>query len=618
METSMPVGTLEELENIIAERNLYPVFQPIYEFITPAIVGYEALIRGPADSGLHSPIALFETAKRHDLLSALEYICRDIACEHFARSLLPGKLFLNISPMSFVDQHHENGVTSQIIRKHGIAADRIVIELSEQYPMDDYSLIRLATTHYRRMGFEIAIDDLGAGYAGLRIWSEIAPDHVKIDRHFIENINDDSIKREFVRSIHDIARGLGCNVIAEGIETSAELEVLRSIGIHYGQGYLLGRPVQMPSQNIPASLVDQIRNQPASNLSHHIETVEAMTDMTMSIPPDTTLEATAELMRKHPELQSIPVVNANGEPTGIIIRNRVVELFLGRFGRELYAKKPVADFMETPIVFDCQTSIQDVSRTLTADSRLDISMDLIVTRNGLYLGTGKLRTLLQRITELQLRSARYANPLTLLPGNVPIYEWIDGLLSKESEFHIAYFDINYFKPYNDRYGYGRGDEVILKLGEILQQQVNPKRDFVGHIGGDDFVIIFTSLDWELRCKAVQDEFMRQTSSFYNAEDRVAGGIYSDDRRGNRQFFPILSLAIGVVNPDPTRVHSHHDVATLASDAKCQAKREGGPCLFVSRRRGGNFHEGTDDESNGRLITPTITRWAPAPTRSSAA
>lgn len=105
-----------------------------------------------------------------------------------------------------------------MLREYGIAPSQIVIELTEQAPTDDFQLLQTALHHYRDMGFSIALDDLGAGYSSLRLWSELRPDYVKIDRHFIDGIHQDALKREFVGSILQIARASRAQVIAEGIE----------------------------------------------------------------------------------------------------------------------------------------------------------------------------------------------------------------------------------------------------------------------------------------------------------------------------------------------------------------------------------------------------------------
>ncbi|WP_295396492.1 EAL domain-containing protein [uncultured Thiodictyon sp.] len=104
------------------------------------------------------------------------------------------------------------------------------------------------------MGFEIAIDDLDEGFSGLRLWSEIRPDYVKIDQHFIHNIHLDPVKLQFVRSIQAIAAKAGAKIIAEGIESSAELSVIRDLGIAYGQGYFIARPTAAPSREISESI----------------------------------------------------------------------------------------------------------------------------------------------------------------------------------------------------------------------------------------------------------------------------------------------------------------------------------------------------------------------------
>ena len=162
---------------------------------------------------------------------------------------------------------------------------------------------------------------------------------------------------------------------------------------------------------------------------------------------------------------------------------------------------------------------------------------------------------------------------------------------------MAYFDLNNFKPYNDIYGYSRGDKIIMMLSDVLKENIDQDKDRLGHIGGDDFVIVFNSDDWHERCESILDSFREEVKAYYNEEDLSNNGIYSEDRRGERQFFPILSLAIGIVDPNPSLCNSHHDVAVLATDAKHQAKKMGGNVLFVSRRRGNDRSYLSNDESN---------------------
>jgi EAL domain-containing protein (putative c-di-GMP-specific phosphodiesterase class I) len=123
----------------------------------------------------------------------------------------------------------------------GIPPSQVVIELTEQSPTEDFALLDTALHHYRAMGFSIALDDLGAGYSSLRLWSELRPDYVKIDRHFIDGIHLDAVKREFVGSILKMAKASRAQVIAEGIELPEELAVLAEMGVDLLQGYLMNR-----------------------------------------------------------------------------------------------------------------------------------------------------------------------------------------------------------------------------------------------------------------------------------------------------------------------------------------------------------------------------------------
>lgn len=575
------------LTDIIQQQRLYPVFQPIVDLCTGECLGHEALIRGPRNTPLHAPYHLFNAAIRNHLLHRLELLCRRRSLECFADQPLAGKLLLNVSASLLSTPEHQHGFTADLLQELGIPQENIVIELSEQHPFDHHGLTRSAVEHYRQMGFRIAIDDLGSGYSGLKLWSELQPDYVKIDMHFVRNIDRDSVKREFVRSICNIGHTLRCHIIAEGIETRDELHTLQEMGVRYGQGFLLGRPTQTPRLQIEPQLIRHgyLQSRAAEPGLAQADTARALVRSVPTVSPQDSLADVSEIFRALPGAASIPVVQ-DGEPVGVVRRAELLELFSTQYGRALYEQKPVSRLMRTDaLIVASDTPLARVSRMITEqDESALLQQEMIIVQDGCYLGLASVRDLLKRITELKIHNARHSNPLTLLPGNVPINQEIDSLLQRACDFHIAYFDLNHFKPFNDCYGYSRGDQVIRRLGGLLTAHADSESDFVGHIGGDDFVVLFRSRDWRARCARVISAFDQQVQSLYRASDLAAGGIWSQDRNGQAAFFPLLSLAVGVVHPDPYKCSSYHEIAELAADAKKQAKLQTGSALFLSSRR----------------------------------
>lgn len=570
-----------EFESILEKRLLTPVFQPIVNISSAKGLGYEALIRGPVNSELHSPIALFDAAKNQGLLADLEYTCREMSCQRFSELEGPGKLFINVSPMVLLDDGFREGITQGILDRYGLRADRIVIELSEQYPLDDYELINKAADHYREMGFEIALDDIGAGYAGLRTWNEMRPDYVKIDRHFIDQIDKDFAKQEFVSSIQKIASNLNCKVIAEGIETQGQLQTLQSLGVLLGQGYFLGRPETYLEYSVPEALGDYFK--PVSDKADRLLAGD-ITEQVQTITPDTLFEDLINVFRRDKNLSCLPVV-IDEYFVGNIDRHNILELLAWPFSHDLYRRKQAKDVMDSEcMVVDRHTPLEDISKQLALQESRDVDNHFIITDSGRFFGVIQTHHLFKKMTEAQLLNARYANPLTQLPGNLIIDKTMADWMSANKDFRVAYLDLNNFKPFNDYYGYKPGDEVIVELARITERLVCSRRDFFGHIGGDDFVVLFQSSDWSRRCHQILAEFDAYVPGLYDDSALEKGGISGIDRSGNASFFPLLSLAIGIVHPDFESVSSIHDITTLAAEAKHGAKKESGSCVFINRRR----------------------------------
>lgn len=586
-----------ELTKILNDKQLTPHFQPIVSLSQKKIMGYEALIRGPSDSPLHSPFNLFDTAERFDLSTKLEYICRELTIKRYASLNIKEKLFINVSPSVLLQPDFKKGETLKLLNQFGVDPRSVVIELTEHQPTDDFQLMLEAVTHYRKMGFEIAIDDLGAGYSGLRLWSELQPEYVKIDMHFIQGIHNDPIKLNFVRSIQNIASSLNCHVIAEGIETEDEFKAVEQLGITHAQGYYFARPTAIPLEKVDKALFitsiqpDQFNATKAAHIAKFITPVSS----------ETAISEVMSLFHSNSDLTILPLVD-NNEASGIIFRDHFLfKLFSNRYGIELHGKKPIKSFIEqTPLSFDQNTAIELVSKQLTSTMRNDQAF--IITNDGEYTGIGTILNLLEEITRQQIHNAKHANPLTLLPGSVPINDQINQLLAAKIPFSFGYFDLDHFKPFNDVYGYSAGDDIIKAVANTLTQHIPADSGLVGHIGGDDFIVIFTGNDWLKCCENILNAFEKTVPNYYKEKDIKTGGIHTENRAGESCFFPLISLSVGLVDSASTsQCQSHVGIADLASEAKKQAKKIEGNSLFVKHRRATKSQENLQPFVSGSAV-----------------
>lgn len=576
-----------ELTQILKERLLTPLFQPIVDCRQRSIIGHEALIRGPSDSLLHSPIQLFDAASRNGRLFDLDLLAREICIKRFAELNVPGKLFVNVTPDTIMEPGFQGGLTLQFLEQTRLSPDRIVIELTEQYPINNYELMREAMLHYRSMGFAIAIDDLGTGYSSLRHWSELNPDFVKIDKHFVQNLNEDPGKRQFIRSILEIAHGLGCKVIAEGIETVDEYHTLCNMGLELGQGYYFARPGTTPLHKLSKQVTDQAPCQgqyaPALGNTH---TVASLIHKSPPVEPGMPLSEVAALFHREPSQRSVAVVR-HEQPIGLVHRQELMHIVTSPYGMSLHGKKAISAFMRTDtLIVNQGMSVEQLSQRITGANELNGDEDFIITDDdGYYAGIGTVLSLLKKITDLQILHARYANPLTQLPGNVPINEHLQQLLDNNEAFTVVYCDLDNFKAYNDTYGYARGDEVITETAKLLIRSLDPGCDFLGHVGGDDFIIVFRSPDWRTRCDDLLGRFQNMARQFYDEEHRLLGGIQSVDRRGLPVFYDLASLSLGAVPVTVGSAYSPHDISSKANQVKKRAKAISGNSLFIERRHG---------------------------------
>lgn len=224
--------------------------------------------------------------------------------------------------------------------------------------------------------------------------------------------------------------------------------------------------------------------------------------------------------------------------------------------------------------------IEDDTGSLNWD---DIMVEDFVRRSDL------LNDLRIRLNLCLARSERIVeiNPLTRLPGNISINKQIQERIDRGVDFALAYADLDNFKPFNDKYGFSRGDDVIKMSARIILNVVKNGQgvgSFVGHIGGDDLVYLVDRARVEVISQEIIDSFDRIISTFYDPEDRRNGCIESMDRQGTKRSFPIMTISIGIAFSRPRQFTHYGQITQTAAEMKKQAKRHHSSCYRIDKRQ----------------------------------
>jgi EAL domain-containing protein (putative c-di-GMP-specific phosphodiesterase class I) len=230
---------------LVLEGQVYCVYEPIVEVATKTVHGYEALARGPEGSEFHSPLDMFAAARQEGLLFQLDCLCRRKAFEGALRKPDGTKLFLNIRPTSIHDPTFRPEVLARTLEENGLRPSDLVLEISEQESIDNFAIFREIRDHYGKLGFEIALDDTGAGYASLQAVMELSPEYIKVDRALVHGIDEDPGRQELLRALHAVAGQIRSRIIAEGLDTLEELSTLADLSIPFGQGWIFGKPTPL-------------------------------------------------------------------------------------------------------------------------------------------------------------------------------------------------------------------------------------------------------------------------------------------------------------------------------------------------------------------------------------
>ena len=582
----------QQLRRILEERTLTTHFQPIFGFREGTVIAHEALVRGPQGTLLQTPGQLFAAAHEEGRSLELNIVCMQEILRAFSASGLAGSLFLNASPQLILQRGFSQERAGRFLTELGIDPTRVVIELTEDYPSYDFRQVHESLMLYRAMGLKVAIDDLGEGFASLRLWSELKPEYVKADKHFVAGLAGDAVKVQFLRAIQHIAESCGSLVVAEGIENAEDFRVVKDIGIACGQGWFIGRPTPEPTGRLAPEaelafvdtrvpVVATPRLRPGSEPRAHdfIRSVDALTSQAP-------LAAALDRFAADPTLDAIPVTGPG--VIGVVSR---AWFDLARTGGDAAALRvrscgEVAD--TAPIKVEADLDLTALTAMLVETDARRIADGFVIVSHGRYLGMGSTARVMRALQESRVLASRYTHPLTLLPGQVPINEHLDRLLRGPGPFAAWFVELDRMRGLNDGLGFARGDVLIHETARVLEGACEPGVDFAGHVSGGRFVVLMQSENWEPRAARAIDRFGACVDALLPADVRERGYFTARSRDGRESVRPLPRLAIGIVPVLPGVFESRHEVVLAAKKAAERAMENAGSAVFVDQEHGNAY------------------------------
>ena len=540
-----------KLDAIIVNQWITPVFQPIVSLKDGSVLGFEALSRMSNPGMFDNVEQMFQCAEESGCIWMLEQVCRrailrEIYEQMEALNQYRAKIFINVSPKVLHDEKFREGFTREYTKRYGIDTERIVFEITERERVEDEKSFQQAIEHYKMQHYQIAIDDVGSGYAGLNRICSLTPGYIKLDTELVRDVYKNPIKYAMIKGMVEFSHNSGTLLIAEGIETQKELNLLIDLGVQYGQGYFLAKPQKQLCFDNREAVAAILEKNAGNHMHNHFGVkkyyIQNLVRSGLTVAPDVTAESVHSYMKHHSEVVGICVLDQE-QVTGVLTREKLFQKLSGQYGFSLYRKKNIGDLAEKNfLMVDGRTSISSVAK-IAMEREMDALYDFIVVKEeDKYAGIVTIQDLFKKAMEIDVDLAKCANPLTGLPGNIVIDQEVMESVESGKQCTIYYFDLDNFKAFNDVYGFEKGDEVIRILADVLKNNAK-ENDFVGHIGGDDFVMICEGFQTVAFSEKIRTEFEERAHLLYKEEDRVRRYIQACNRHGVTEFFPLVSVTI---------------------------------------------------------------------------
>lgn len=230
------------------------------------------------------------------------------------------------------------------------------------------------------------------------------------------------------------------------------------------------------------------------------------------------------------------------------------------------------------LCLDYDTPIDKAIKLAMSRNKDALYDHITILKNSQYYGIVTVKDLIERAIEIEVSNAMHCSPLTGLPGNYLIEQELEMCIKSNENFCVLYFDLDNFKAYNDVYGFESGDKIIKLLAKSICGNV-PDGNFIGHIGGDDFIAILFSDEYCNICEKIINDFDNSVMSCYDEKDLNNGYIISQNRHGEKEIFPIVSVSIAVVSNKKINFENIYSLAKESGKIKKKCKLIKGSCYI---------------------------------------
>ncbi|MGC9498933.1 GGDEF domain-containing protein [Streptomyces sp. WG7] len=364
------------------------------------------------------------------------------------------------------------------VREAGRMPWEVTVDVCPPYTHVPRRALLEAVTALRGQGFRVCADGVGDGDAPLRLLTDLAPELVKLDASLLA-------RPAAVRAMRVLCDELGALLSVEGVETESQCAAARSAGAQLAQGELFGPPTRLPAADVyvpagSAGVVPAPRSGPS---------VRQFVRPAALLPVTASAGQVRALLTGSPDVSGVLLVDREGVPVRSVHRSRFLLSMSARYGHALYADRPAAKLGDLPRTVGVDATAWEVLDVVAVGGPGRTSDDVaVVDACGRCVGVVRLADLVRALAESRVEEAAGLNPLTRLPGSDAITGEVDRRIADGRAFALSWLDVDHFKQVNDGAGFAAGDELIRAIGRtLLQKAAGSTR--VGHIGGDDFLVL---------------------------------------------------------------------------------------------------------------------------------